>query len=370
MPVLLLFVCFFLFSCAHQQKDAPTHPTPPPVESALRAPEDEAPVAAQPVAPPPDGTREAPQTVGSAGEQKPPVKETPRTLLEEALVMVKNNAVQKRWSARQDDIAVYANFSIGGVKFTAVYDILHASLREGGYFQVPFLIETSVTGETLIGNLDWHIQHDDSGVLLSFDDDYIEAWEGAFALFDRYGARVTFFVQGKPLGFAKRALARGHDVGYHTIHHLNLSQVSRAVFIEETTSEIAAFRKAGIPLRSFAYPYGLSSPWMHEELFHSFTILRGYGVTFRLYDAAAIKQGYIAAKAIDNILYTYDKDFHAIVTLMLRAVKFTGSENILPLCTHNISNRADWGITPARLEYLLKAAQDLKLKFYCYKDFM
>lgn len=310
------------------------------------------------------------EAVATVKDPESPVQETPRTLLEEAFVLVKNNAVQKQWLAQKDDITVYADFSIGGAEFTVVYDIFHASLQEDGRFQAPFLIKAAATGETLTGSLDWHIQYDDSGALLSFDDDYIEAWEGAFDLFDRYGARVTFFVQSKPLNFAKRALARGHDVGYHTIHHLNLSQVSRAVFMEETTSEIAAFRNAGIPLRSFAYPYGLSSPWMHEELFHSFTILRGYGVTFHLYDAAAIKQGYIAAKAIDNILYKDDSEFQTIITLMLRTVKFIGGGNILPLCTHNISNLADWGITPARLEYLLKTAQDLKLKFYCYKDFM
>jgi peptidoglycan/xylan/chitin deacetylase (PgdA/CDA1 family) len=357
MPVLLLFVCVFLFSCAHQQTSVPMSPAPPPVEGESRAQ---------------DGTSQEAslEAVGATGEREPPAKEAPRTLLEEALIMVKNNAVQKRWSARKDDIAVYADFSIGGIEFTVVYDILHASLREDGHFQTPFLIEAPATGEMLADSLDWQIQHDDSGLLLSFDDDYIEAWERNFDLFDRYGARLTFFVQGKPLSFAKRALARGHDVGYHTIHHLNLPQVSKAVFMEETTSEIAAFRAAGIPLRSFAYPYGLSSPWMHEELFHSFTILRGYGVTFHLYDAAAIKRGYVAAKAIDNILYKADNEFQAIITLMLRTVKFIGGGNVLPLCTHNISNLADWGITPARLEFLLKTAQDLKLKLYCYRDFL
>ncbi|MDR2783069.1 MAG: polysaccharide deacetylase family protein [Treponema sp.] len=366
MPALLLFVCFFLFSCTHRQTGVPT---PPPVESALRAPEDDASAAAQATAP--DGKPHGPPTEAAGG----PVKKAPGTLLKEAFGMVKNNAVQKQWIARKDDIIVYADFSIGSAEFTVVYDILHASLqedsmREGAHFQVSFLIEAVATGETLSGSLDWHIQHDDSGVLLSFDDDYLEAWERSFDLFDRYGARVTFFVQGKPLDFAKRALARGHDVGYHTIRHLNLSRVSRAVFTEETTSQIAAFRNAGIPLRSFAYPYGFSSPWMHEELFHSFAILRGYGVTFHLYDATVIKQGYIAAKAIDTILYTNDQDFQTIITLMLRTVKFIGNGTILPLCTHNISNRAEWGITPARLEYLLKAAQDLKLTFYCYKDFV
>jgi hypothetical protein len=52
---------------------------------------------------------------------------------------------------------------------------------------------------------------------------------------------------------------------------------------------------------------------------------------------------------------------------MLRTVKFTGG--ILPLTTHDISD-ADWGITAGRLEYTLKAARDLRLRFYRYSDFV
>jgi peptidoglycan/xylan/chitin deacetylase (PgdA/CDA1 family) len=309
---------------------------------------------------------EEPPEAGS--EPSVPDAEPSETPLEKALRMVKRNELQKQWRAQKDDITVYTEFSIEGSEFTVVYDMIHASLQENGRFQVPFFIEALSTGESLVDSVDWLIQDDEAGLLLSFDDDYIEAWERTFDLFDRYSVRVTFFVQGRPLNFAKQALARGHDVGYHTIHHLNLPLVSKTVFMEEATSDIATFRDAGIPLRSFAYPYGLFSPWMHEELFHSFTILRGYGVTFHLYDAAGIKQGYVAAKAIDNILYKHDDEFHAIITLMLRVVKFTGT--VLPLCTHNIAGIVDWGITPDRLEYLLKTAYELHLKFYCYKDFI
>lgn len=302
-------------------------------------------------------------------EEKPP--ETP---LEKAFIMAKSNRLRKYFTADKDDIRVYSDISIEDKKFTVKYDLMNAQLQTdfhtGKRFQTPFSIEDIDAKEKRTGTLDWDIEPDESGALLSFDDDYFVAWENNFDLFDKYGAKVTFFVTGKPLAFCKRALERGHDVGYHTIRHYNLPKISREDFTKETISEIGAFRNAGVPLRSFAFPYGLSETWMHNVLLKSFKILRGYGVTFHVYNTDSIKKGYIAAKAVDNIVYKNDEKFKAAVTLMLRVVKFIGKDSVLPLCTHTIADSADWGIKPSRLEYLLKTARDLNLQFYRYQDFI
>jgi hypothetical protein len=58
----------------------------------------------------------------------------------------------------------------------------------------------------------------------------------------------------------------------------------------------------------------------------------------------------------------------AAIDSMFRTVKFTGQGLILPLTSHIISS-ANWGITPHRLEYILKTAGDLQLNFYRYGDF-
>jgi hypothetical protein len=106
---------------------------------------------------------------------------------------------------------------------------------------------------------------------------------------------------------------------------------------------------------------------MSGVLLRHFKILRGYGTTFRIYDTSAIR-GFIASKAIDNTLYGNDNEFKALILLMLRAVRLIGG--VLPLTTHDVSVHADWGIKPDRLEFLLKTAAELKLKFYMYKDFL
>jgi hypothetical protein len=109
---------------------------------------------------------------------------------------------------------------------------------------------------------------------------------------------------------------------------------------------------------------------MNELLSNSFRILRGYGVTFRVYTEDAIRAGYISSRAIDNTVIKDDEIFNRYVALMFRTVKFLGKESILPLTTHDISDTAAWGITPRRLEYTLKTARDLNLKFYRYSDFV
>jgi hypothetical protein len=54
---------------------------------------------------------------------------------------------------------------------------------------------------------------------------------------------------------------------------------------------------------------------------------------------------------------------------MLMTAKFIDKNMVLPLTTHDISASASWGISPLRLEYLLKRADDLGMAFYRYSDF-
>ena len=269
------------------------------------------------------------------------------------------------------DIFVKAELTERNEAFEVIYDMKRAGEPAGsaGGFLVPFAVESLKTGGARQDTLVWKPQKDAAGILLAFDDNYMEVWERYFDLFDDYGARVTFFVQGEFCSFCRAALERGHDVGYHSLNHLNLPKVSREVFDEETLSRLPAFRSSGVPLDSFAFPFGLSEPWMHEELLKTFKIVRGYGVTFRVYDSAVIRKGSVSSRAIDTILFKKDEAFEAMIAVMLRTVKFIGGDLVLPLTTHDISDTADWGIKPRRLQYLLQNAKDLQLTFYRYKDF-
>jgi peptidoglycan/xylan/chitin deacetylase (PgdA/CDA1 family) len=290
------------------------------------------------------------------------------TPMDQILRRIKANSrdIGKYFFLNEDtDIIVKADID----NFEVLYNLRNIRPLDGSRFAVDFSVENKDTGERRWDFLWWIITEDDSGILLAFDDDYQSVWEQYFDLFDRYGARVTFFVQGDFDPFCLEARNRGHDIGYHTRRHLNLLRVSREIFFEETSAAVDTFRQAGVPLRSFAYPFGLSEPWMHEELAKSFSVLRGFGVTYRIYTGDTIRAGYISSKSIDNVVYKNEAKFESDIALMLRTVKFLGGGRIVPLTTHTIADDADWGISPRRLEYVLKTAAELKLRFYRYGDF-
>jgi len=257
-----------------------------------------------------------------------------------------------------------------------IYDLENLEAVETGggsvgdsAYRVRFLIHEEGFDGTVEDALIWRPVPGSAGLLLSLDDDYVETWEKYFDLFDEYGARITFFLQGANITFAARALERGHDVGYHSLSHPDLRKVSHERFMNETVLTGEFYRQAGIPLSSFAYPFGFSEEWMHETLLESFGVLRGYGTTFRLYREDQIRGSHIISRAIDNTVIRGDENFERLVTQMLFAVKFLDDGHVLPLTSHDISDNAQWGISRKRLEFLLKTAVDLKLKFYCYSDF-
>lgn len=303
----------------------------------------------------------------------PPAKGLPEQVrflrpIEQAAQRVKNNdpALTKFFS--QDEnmaISVMADWD----DFRVIYDLRAPRPSPGGAWEVDFSIQETGSGERLEDTLLWTVSPGDSGVLLSLDDDYLDSWREYFDFFDLYDAKITFFVIGGCSPFCLEALERGHDIGYHTMNHLNLPKLSQEKFFQETLGEVESFREAGVPLRSFAYPFGFSEPWMREALAGTYAVQRGFGVRYHLYDRAGIAAGYIASISIDNTIYKTDGEFEAALTMMLRAAKFIGGDSIVPLTTHTIDKDADWGISPRRLEFLFKTIRELKLRFYRYGDF-
>ena len=100
-------------------------------------------------------------------------------------------------------------------------------------------------------------------LLLSFDDRNFGDWEGAIGLFDKYGARATFFCCGEIDTNAVRVLKklqdRGHSIGLHGRGHLNANEAvaekgADGYWADEIEPQLAECRTAGIKVASFAYP--------------------------------------------------------------------------------------------------------------------
>jgi peptidoglycan/xylan/chitin deacetylase (PgdA/CDA1 family) len=275
------------------------------------------------------------------------------------------------------DIQVKGEFPLDGKYYKVSYDLAEATYGEGGLWRVPFLLENLSDGVSRNDELFWYPLPNEAVLLLSFDDNYWHSWLDLIDILDKYGAKVTFFVQGSLEPSFKNAavirefcwevLSRGHDLGYHSVNHLNLNNVSIRVFNREVIRGAGSFSSSGISFSSFAYPFGLSRLWMHKTLATVFPLTRGYGRNIRIYDYESIKGGFITSTAIDNIIYPDNADFENSIRLVLMAAKFSGG-GIVPFTTHEFSDTAQWGIKPSRLEFLLKTANELNLKFYTYKD--
>jgi peptidoglycan/xylan/chitin deacetylase (PgdA/CDA1 family) len=176
------------------------------------------------------------------------------------------------------------------------------------------------------------------------------------------------------------AQKRGHEIGYHSITHPHLPQVSKDAFVRETVSSINRFRQGGIELSTFAYPYAEYEPWMNGELSKSYKVLRGMSAFLPAYTSSEMKSGFVDAVCVDFYMYelfTKGIDFYGHVDRILSTAKKTKTYTLIAL--HKIiPNAAATGdqmtdisvaISPERIEYILKKAQELGLKFYTYKDF-
>lgn len=125
-----------------------------------------------------------------------------------------------------------------------------------------------------------------SGLAFSFDDHDIEGWLELLPVFDRYGARVTFFISSyhgleieQQQGIHDLAAA-GHDIEYHSTNHRDAEVVTAeqgldAYLAEEIEPDLALMRGAGFDPVVFAYPFGARTDETDAALLARFHLLRG-----------------------------------------------------------------------------------------------
>jgi peptidoglycan/xylan/chitin deacetylase (PgdA/CDA1 family) len=120
---------------------------------------------------------------------------------------------------------------------------------------------------------------------LSFDDHDLVGWTALRPVFERYAARVTFFVSGfLDLDDEERAqlhqlAADGHDIQYHSTHHEHAAEYSAAHGVEAYLADdilpaLEAMRADGFDPDVFAYPFGGRSAETDRALEPYFANLR------------------------------------------------------------------------------------------------
>lgn len=129
-------------------------------------------------------------------------------------------------------------------------------------------------------------EHEVPGSLaLSFDDHDLTGWTSLRPVFDRYGAKVTFFISaydsfddGEKAQLAALA-GDGHDIEYHSTHHQNAEEYTAAHGVDAYVADdilpgLALMRADGYDPTTFAYPFGARTAETDEALAPLFAHLR------------------------------------------------------------------------------------------------
>ena len=205
-------------------------------------------------------------------------------------------------------------------------------------------------------------------ILLAFDDYNAPTWEEYFDLFDKYNVKVTYFINAsEPTDFCYKAIERGHEIGYHTMDHARLTEVSQDEFYEQAIAPIEVFREKGIELTSFAYPYGYYEEWMNEELLQYYNTLRGAW----FYDVKSkedIQHCFIESYPLDNTYFESDEQFREKIVALLDNFCAEGPGAVTSMYSHAIDPGGAWCVAPERLEILFQEAQKRDIRFCTFKE--
>ena len=125
-----------------------------------------------------------------------------------------------------------------------------------------------------------------AGVVISFDDDYVDEWYEVNDILQPYDWKATFFVtKFNQLSSAKIQKLKdlkddGHEIGGHGLNHINastfISQNGTSAYLnQEIYPMLNLMNDNELSPTSFAYPYGSRNSIADNLLFNEFKILRG-----------------------------------------------------------------------------------------------
>lgn len=228
-----------------------------------------------------------------------------------------------------------------------------------------------------------------AGIAISFDDHFINEWYELLPLFQKYNAKVTFFITCpdslKPdeIEKLKQLQKEGHEIGFHgTIHGKSTELITLGAdkYVEtELTPGMNYMATAGFKPSSYAHPGGNHNDQVDSVLLaNGFRILRDVAISRRTFRAFPLYT--LAPRVMDWIYYTFDHE--PVVDALLidqdsgvtdeeisdaieRAKKTNTALMVFghePLYAAPVNG--EYGFNVSFLETILKEAHNQKLKFY------
>lgn len=228
-----------------------------------------------------------------------------------------------------------------------------------------------------------------SGIAISFDDRFIKEWYELRPLFQKYGAKVTFFVTcGDSLTTTeikqlKDLQSDGHEIGFHgSIHGKSTELITLGTdkYLEtEIIPGMKCLAQAGIKPTSYAHPGGNHNNEVDSVLLsNGFQILRDVAISRRVYRGVPLY--ILAPRIMDWIFYKFDGNRIIDALLIDQDSGITDEEikdaiqkakdthTALMLFGHKPlykqAENGEYGFDVSFLETILKESHRQKLKFY------
>lgn len=228
-----------------------------------------------------------------------------------------------------------------------------------------------------------------SGVVFTFDDRFIDQWVKQIPLFEKYNAKVTFFVDHfhtlKPqqIEALKKLQDAGHVIGCHGVKHRKAVDYVREHGIErylqdEINPAVKRMTDAGLKPTAFAYPSSSRNPEIDQALLKTFRHLRGgtgLSPNQRMRDLKSIfvpideiaDTGCLIGTGIDYAGTEKRPDYLVQIKDALDHAKQRGE--IVVFYAHNISdNGPGHHLQPKALEEILAHVQQIGLPTITYDD--
>ncbi len=228
-----------------------------------------------------------------------------------------------------------------------------------------------------------------AGVAISFDDRFIDEWYALRPMFQKYNAKVTFYItcgdslKQEEIRKLKELQDDGHEIGFHgTIHGKSTEMITLGAeqYTQmELSPGLGFMHAAGFQPTSYAHPGGNHNEQV-DAVLHAkgFKILRDVAISRRVFMGIPL---YVLAPRIMNWIY-YKFDQQSIVDALLidqdsgitdaemkdALVKAKETNTALMLFGHEPLYakpvNGEYGFNVSFLETILKEAREQNLRFY------
>jgi peptidoglycan/xylan/chitin deacetylase (PgdA/CDA1 family) len=208
---------------------------------------------------------------------------------------------------------------------------------------------------------------DTPSVSFTFDDVPVSAATAGADLLEEHGARATFYVAGGMLDAKDdhwqvvgpetvvELHARGHEIGCHSHSHVRADRMTATQMQADILRNRALLKniEPSLPLKNFAYPYGLSTLAWKNRLKKHFRSSRGI--------RPCLNEGLTDAQYLHAVpLIDREIDEERIDRIFAETAR---KKAWLIFYSHDVAARpSDYGCSPGLLRHALRSAQRFGLK--------